>query len=261
MGAGGWTRSVERGWRIVRTALSFAWLGCLSLLLALAVLPVIRLLPGGAEKNQMRSQEAVHWACRFYMLSVRWLRVLKLRLHGVEQLRKPGILVVANHPTLLDAIVLLSLMPQADVVAKGSHFQNPFLAGPAKGAGYIPNWNGPQLVAECAERLKRGRSVIIFPEGTRSPVNQLGPFARGAAHIALRGGCDPVPVTIQCEPATLYRGRAWWDVPERRFTLTLTAQAPLLVADSVDQSMSRSRAARALTASLRDHFERHLVVV
>jgi 1-acyl-sn-glycerol-3-phosphate acyltransferase len=175
-------------------------------------------------------------------------------------LNQPGVLVIANHPTLLDAFGLISLMPQADIVVKGSHYNNPFLAAAARGAGYIPNVNGPRLVADCVKRLARGRSLIIFPEGTRSSVNSLGPFTRGAAHIALKSNCELVPVTIKCEPATLYRGRAWWDVPEHSFTLTLTVDEPLVVKDVVQLPMALPRAARVLTAALTDHFERRLNV-
>ncbi|MEE8165473.1 MAG: lysophospholipid acyltransferase family protein, partial [Myxococcota bacterium] len=112
--------------------------------------------------------------------------------------------------------------------------------------------------ANCAERLIQGRSVIIFPEGTRSPVGELGVFARGAAHIALRSGRDPIPVTIRCDPATLYRGKAWWDVPHRMFTLSVHVGDPLPVKDIVDSTMSRARAARAVTAALREYFEREV---
>ena len=104
-----------------------------------------------------------------------------------------------------------------------------WLASAIKGAGYIPGRNGPQLVESCVERLRRGRSQLIFPEGTRSPKDGLGALGRGAAHIALRSGCDLVPVTIECQPATLYRGLAWWDVPERRFIVTLNVDAPLSI--------------------------------
>ena len=103
--------------------------------------------------------------------------------------------------------------------------------------------------------------MIIFPEGTRSPKDELGSFARGAAHIALRAGCDPILVTLDCDPATLYKGQAWWDVPERVPVLTLTVGDALPVKEVVGSEMSRGRAARALTNHLREHFERQLTRV
>jgi 1-acyl-sn-glycerol-3-phosphate acyltransferase len=252
---------VSRIWRILWTGLSFAHVGVVCLLLGLVIFPIIRLLPGTREEKEVRCQWWVHRSVRNFFDILELMRVMRLRAHNVERLNQPGVLVVANHPTLLDAFSLISLMPQADIVVKGSHYHNPFLAAAARGAGYIPNLNGPRLVADCVERLARGRSMIIFPEGTRSSVNGLGPFARGAAHVALKSNCELVPVTIKCEPATLYRGKAWWDVPEHSFTLTLTVDEPLVVKDIVQQPMALPRAARVLTAALTDHFERRLHVV
>jgi 1-acyl-sn-glycerol-3-phosphate acyltransferase len=260
IGTGSLAWAASRTWRILRTGIGFAQAGILSLLLAVVIFPIIRLLPGTREEKQIRSQRWVHRFVRILLGTAEILQVMRLRCNDIERLKQPGLLVVANHPTLIDALCLMSLMPQADCVVKAGHYHNPFLAGAIKGAGYIPNLDGPRLVSDCVERLMGGRSVIFFPEGTRSPADGLGPFARGAAHVALKSGCDPVPVTIKCEPATLYRGRAWWDVPERIFSLTLTVDEPLIVKDVLQQPMAVPRAARALTAALRDHFERRLVV-
>ena len=102
---------------------------------------------------------------------------------------------------------------------------------------------------------------MIYPEGTRAPAHELGPFQRGAAHIALRAGRDPVPVAVTCEPPTLYRGQPWWDVPERRFDLTLRVGDPLRAKEVVGEHASRGRAARALTAYMREHLERRVIDV
>jgi 1-acyl-sn-glycerol-3-phosphate acyltransferase len=252
---------MARGWRAARTGLAFVSLGVLSLCLALLIMPPLRLIPGEADQKERRAQRALHWIVRGYLRWLRILRLCRIEYTGGERLLAPGTLVVANHPTFLDALTVMAVMPQVDCVVKQSYYDHPFLAGSARGAGYIPSRDGAELVDECVERLLRGRSVIIFPEGTRSPPNGLAPFARGAAHIALRSGRDPVPVAIRCEPATLHRDQRWWQVPDRRFTLTLDVGQPIVVKESLAleaaQPLSRSRAARALTASLRHYFQDH----
>lgn len=255
------TRAASRAWRVVATAIGFGVAGVSSLVLAAVVFPLVRLLPGSREDAQIRNQYALHVAVRMYLRLIVALGVMRVHARGVEVLREPGLLVVANHPTLIDALILMSLMPQADCVVKAGHYDNFWLSGTIRAAGYIPNRNGPQLVEDCAERLQCGRSVLIFPEGTRSPRGELGAFARGAAHIALRSGRAPTPVTIECEPATLYHGLAWYDVPERRFNITLTVGPALSIDEALSQPTSRARAARRITASLRDHFERRLDLV
>jgi 1-acyl-sn-glycerol-3-phosphate acyltransferase len=256
--AGSFLTRVSRVWRIGATAVGFTFFGLLSVLIALTAMPLLRCLPGTSQDKEIRSQRAMHYFVRVYLSVLEILQVGRFESVGGAKLREPGQLVVANHPSLLDVILLISLMPQADCVIKGSYIKHPLLGGAARGAGFIPNWEGPNLVEECAERLIQGRSVIIFPEGTRSPVGELGRFARGAAHIALRSGRDPVPVTIRCDPATLYRGKAWWDVPHRMLTLSARVGDPLLVKDHVTPTMSPALAARALTKSLQEHFEAEL---
>lgn len=254
-------RWISKSWRIFATGLAFATAGVFLLTFALLVIPVIRLCSGTREQGEFHAQYVLHSAIRAHLGFFSLLGVLRIRFEGAEKLRKPGILVVANHPTMIDALILTSLMPRADCVVKARHFDSFWLRGTSRGVGYIPMRNGPQLVEECVERLRAGRSLIIFPEGTRSPRDELGQFTRGAAHIAWRAGCDVVPVTIRCVPATLYRGLAWWAVPDRRFTVTLTIDDPLSINDIVSQPISRPRAARAITAALRDHFERRLSLV
>jgi 1-acyl-sn-glycerol-3-phosphate acyltransferase len=236
-------------------------LGGASLLLSVAVLPALGVLPGTRERKEVRAQRILHSAIRVYLRGLTLLGVLRVRATGAERLLRPGALVVANHPTLLDALALMSLMPQADCVVKARYFDHPLLCGVARAAGYIRAGAGPEVVAAAVERLVRGRSLIIFPEGTRSPARGLAPFLRGAAHIALRAGRDPIPVLIRCEPPTLHHGRRWWDVPERRFDLDLCVGEPLRVKDAVGDSPSRSQAARALTRSIHDHFSRYLPLV
>jgi len=260
VGLGRLARAASRGWRILGTIIGFAQAGVSCLLMAFVIFPIIWRLPGSRAEKELRSQRWLRRSIRLLIGTVELLGVMRLRCSDVERLSQPGVLVVANHPTLIDAICLMALMPQADCVVKASHYDSLFLGGVSKGAGFIPNVDGPQLVADCVDRLARGRSVIVFPEGTRSPVDGLGHFARGAAYVALKSGCDPIPVTIKCEPATLHHGIPWWDVPQKRFTMTLTVDEPLIVKDVLEQPTAVPVAARKLNSALRNRIEGHLIV-
>ena len=250
-----------RTWRVVATAFAFVLLGVQSITLGLVVIPLMGLLPGDAQVQQFRAQSCIRWMARAYLFVIQALGTCTISYEGAEKLREPGILVIANHPTLLDALTLIARMPQADCVVKEHDFRHRFLGLAAQGAGYIPSGHGPTMVEMCVERLRAGRSIIIFPEGTRSPANELGAFTRGAAHIALRADKCPIPVAIRCEPSTLNRGQEWWRVPERRFVLALAVGDSLSIADFANGQANRGRAARSLTASWRSYFERQVIVV
>ncbi len=85
---------------------------------ALIVMPTLRLWPGDSERNEVRCQHAIHRFTRIYFWGLQSLALATLAVRGAEGLSQRGQLIVANHPTLLDALLLMSLMPQADCVVK-----------------------------------------------------------------------------------------------------------------------------------------------
>ncbi len=248
-------------WRVLATAFAFILLGLQSVALGFVIIPMMTLLPGDSRVHEFRAQFLIRRMTRVYLFMIQALGICTIGYKGSEKLREPGILVIANHPTLLDALTLIAQMPQADCVVKEKFFRNGFLGLAAQGAGYIPSGHGPAMVEMCVERLRAGRSIIIFPEGTRSPANELGAFTRGAAHIALRADKCPIPVTIRCDPSTLHHGQEWWRIPERRFALFLAVGEPLAIAQFAKGRASRGQAARSLTELWHSYFERQVTVV
>ena len=249
---------ILRAWHFVASAIAFALFGLGGVLLPLFVFPLLQALPGSREQRQLRCQRAVQRCFRLYLVIIEAIGVVRMRVDGAEELREPGQLVVANHPTLLDAVFLISLMPQADCVAKQATWSNPFMRGVVTATGYISNDLGVELVEACAQRLRAGRSVLLFPEGTRSPKGGLGPFQRGALHVALRAGKPLRTVVLTCAPPALMRGRKWWQMPTERLAIGVDARATLDPAAWVEPGTSRGVAARQGSAALRDFYAKAL---
>ncbi len=243
--------------RSLRTGLAFAVFAVLSVSIALTALPFYRRISASAEDCELRTQHLISRCFGFFRQLLVRLGLARFVLVGAERLREPGVLVVANHPTLIDAVVIISCMPQADCVV-GKEYWDSYMRGTMVGAGYIRNEGGLAIVQECARRLKRGRSLVLFPEGTRSPEGGLGAFQRGAAHVAIESGCDLLPVVVTCNPPTLMKGQKWYEVPDRRFEITIRVEEPIPVVDYVAPGVSRSLAARKLTAAMRELFEKRL---
>ena len=122
---------------------------------------------------------------RAFMETMRVLGILTYRVEGAERLREPGRLIVANHPTLIDVVLLVSQMPEVDCIVKRGLWRNPFLRWPVSWAGYLPTAAGEELIEECSATLRRGHSLLVFPEGTRTVPGKPLRMQRGAAHIAL----------------------------------------------------------------------------
>lgn len=251
-------RKIWQAWRIVGTGISFSVFGLLGLLMTVAVFPVTRLLVRDPVAREFRNQKLVHWGFRLFVRLMVGLGVLVVDVRDGERLAEPGQLVIANHPTLIDIVVLVSLMPQADCVVKKEAWSNPFMRGAVSATGYLPNDSGDALVEACVERLRAGRSLVLFPEGTRSPKGGLGPFRRGFAHAALASGCPLRTVVIRADPHALMRGQPWYDVPERRLRLTLDCGRMVDPQELAQGAPTRGIAARRISTSLRDFYGKTL---
>lgn len=248
-------QQVDRIWRVVATGLSFAVFGLGALLLAISWLPLLRLTSGSAARARARIQRSVSAAMRAFVWMMRRLGLLTYEVQGLQRLQRPGQLIIANHPSLIDVVYLIGFVPEVDCIVKAGLWRNPFLRGPVSWAGYIPNRSPERLVEDAAASLRAGRSLIIFPEGTRSVPGMPLQMKRGAAQIAIAADADVIPVTIRCEPLTLTKGAPWYRVPDRRPHWTLDVGHPFRVADVLELTLPAPVAARQLTRVFRQYFE------
>lgn len=95
--------------------------------------------------------------------------------------------------------------------------------------------------------------MIIFPEGTRSLPGKPYRFQRGAAAIALQANTRVTPVTLTCHPSTLTKAERWYQIPERRFHLTMRVGEDIALDEFVCIS-PKSIAVRRFTQYLQDYF-------
>lgn len=242
--------------KVIRTAgnaLGFVVFGVGALVLASLVLPLLGLIRRGP--RDLLAQRLIHSAHAHYLRFGAWLGLWSVEVAGAERLETAqGALIVANHPTLLDVVLLLSRLPHAACVVKRAAWRNPFFALLVRMAGYLPNDSAEAVIERCAERLRSGRNVILFPEGSRSPVEGLRPFQRGAAHVLLRSECSLVPVTIRCDPPALKKGQPLWALPNERFHYRVSVGEPLRAAAFGVEGMARPAAARRVTEQLEQYF-------
>lgn len=133
-------------------------------------------------------------------------------LHPERLERGRSFVVVANHESFCDILVLLANLPmQVRFLAKRSVFRVPVLGWSIAAAGFIPvdredRSRGTETVQAALDRLSGGRSLVIFPEETRTRNGELLPFKRGAAHLALRSGLPILPVALAGTLRVLKRG-------------------------------------------------------
>ena len=150
------------------------------------------------------SARFVHFYCAVpWAKVILWVCGVKLDVQGLENINKdqPRI-YMANHTSYFDIFALLSSLPvDFKFIVKQELMRLPIFGLAMRRAGYIgieredPR-KALKSMQEAAERIRNGASVLIFPEGTRSEDGSLQSFKPGGFHLALRSGCDIVPIAI-----------------------------------------------------------------
>lgn len=135
--------------------------------------------------------------------------LMEIESSALEALRDEpgGLIVAANHPAMLDAMVIAARLPRAVCVMKAELVRNPFLGWGAWLAEYIANDSLQGVVREAVATLQAGNQLIFFPEGTRTVTPPVNPFKPG---ITLIAHLAQVPVqTVFIESRSPYLAKGW----------------------------------------------------
>lgn len=250
---------IGRLWRSAASGFAFAVLFGGGAILAVTAFPLTNLVTPPGPRRRERNQWLVHRIFRFYVWMVLALRIIELEVIEAERLRQgSGRMIVANHPSLLDVVFLMALVPRAQCIVKKELWDSPYLGNVVRGTGYIRNDLEPEaLLDACRQALETGNNLIIFPEGTRTVPGEPMRLRRGFANIATLLEMELQLVTITCSPPTLIKGEPWWVVPARRPRFRLEA------GQSIDAKawlgdQYRSLAARKLVRFIEHYYAERL---
>jgi len=186
-------------------AFGFALLALMCFLWGVASVVLLVVLPARVGRRVGRFVAMIGF--RSYLAILEALGVLRLDLTALDSFRDQGPLIVApNHPSLLDAVLVVSRLPDAMFVMKASLIGN-FLLGPAgRLARYVPNDTLLGLAKHAGDEFRQGGHLVLFPEGTRTTAEPTGPFTAAAAVIAKRTGVPIQAVFIETDSRFLGKG-------------------------------------------------------
>ncbi len=117
-----------------------------------------------------------------------------------------GLIVAANHPTMLDAMLVVAHLPRSVCVMRADLMRNVFLGPGARLARYIRNDSGRTMVRESVAALREGHLVVLFPEGTRTSTPPVNAFKPGITLIARMAQVPIQTVLIHSESPYLRKG-------------------------------------------------------
>lgn len=177
-------------------------------------------------------QRVIHRCFRLFVWWGRVANVMPAKFVNFPCASRGAVVLAANHPALVDITLLLARLPEAVCIFKPTIRRNPVLGAAARRAGYLAGDGGPDLVRRAAEAVAAGNTLVVFPEGTRTPRGEkLLPFKPGFVLIARRARAPIQLVRIETDSNVLAKGLPWWDAPilPARFVLTL---GPLVSTDN-----------------------------
>ena len=251
-------------WRVGATGLSFASFGLGGVAIGALIAPMVKLSSQDLDIRTQRTQKVIKHSFKGFTEMMVKLGIMTYEVEGLEKLQQSQQeLVIANHPTLIDVVVLIGLMERANCVVKQALWSNPFTKGPVQNAGYILNEGAEQFIQDCVSKLQQehAASLLIFPAGTRTAKGeQLNDFQRGAANIALRAGVPIRPVLITCTPSTLTKNEKWYHIPDRPFHIQVKVLDAIRVEDVLDDVTVNPKNVRQLNQQLQWFFNQELSV-
>jgi 1-acyl-sn-glycerol-3-phosphate acyltransferase len=232
--------------RWVRTVVVLLWVAAATLVMGLLAI---------ALSLSARTARSVHGVARAWARSILAVSGVRVRVEGRERIDSGAAFIcMCNHQSNFDIPVLLGHFPLPfRWLAKAELFRIPIFGRAMRGAGYISidRSNRPAAIESlrrAAEAVRGGVSVMIFPEGTRSPDGILKPFKKGGFVMAIEAGVPIVPVAL----------RGTFDIMPKNRLLIRPRAVTLVIGAPIATAGHRLDAKEALMDEVRDALQRLL---
>lgn len=228
--------------RILLVGLCFVLFGSICLIGNIFFIPLILLGLHRFRRVQNLSRDIVRYSWRFFLWCAKILGVIKYEYSGFEKLdsrvdssdsrdsskdssldshKNPNDsrIFIANHPSLLDVVLIIAKIRRINCVVKADLCKNPFLFAAIKASGYIPNSANEILLQNSLSALNRGESLLIFPEGTRTKDSII--FHKAGSYIAINAAQSLAMIFIKMRPRSLKKGEKWYHTQKMRYSVIL----------------------------------------
>lgn len=191
----------------------FSGLACATGMILCLLLTLLRI------PNKLRerwTRRMIYHLCAGFVAYLRFFKVLDVDFGKLPELgMRQGVIIAANHPTYIDAVLIMSQLPDVFCLTKAAILRNPLVSAMARSAGYESNADPSRLVKNCSFRLRNGENLLVFPEGTRTTSPLVGSFKRGFALMAANASVPVVTVLVTSfNGSFLRKGQPFFDMPQ-----------------------------------------------
>ena len=183
-------------YRVFIKLFSFFFFGLCAVICGILILPPMRLLLHPKTRFQKYGRFFISCYFRFFISLMYVLGIVKIIPDNRKNYRGlTSKIIVANHPSLLDVVMIISLVPNADCIVN-AYLKHNILTMVVRQLYILGSRELDDILRSCADSLNQGNCLIIFPEGTRTPRKGRNVLKKGAARISLSSGFNILPIHI-----------------------------------------------------------------
>ena len=241
-------------WRTAYTASCFVYVFIGGAILSLFYCPFIVLFYRNDQvKINLKTRKAISICFRCMLNLAKVVGAFDVKVKDLDKvLNDKGLVVVANHPSFIDYVMLAAMISDLNCIVKKEMANNIMFRYLLKCAGYISNEDSEDKLEEIKSYLNRGDKLLIFPEGTRTKDENNLKIKRGVAHLALRCPCSIRVLSIRCNEKFLTKNNGCFDLYPKKPVFTITS-SKLISKDYIINTFGQeplSLGARHLTKEL-----------
>jgi len=226
---------------------SLALLGLICLTWSLFALPLYYILPRKLATRVGR--RGIMHGFRLYVWSLSVTRSYRLDLSALDSLRGgPPMILAPNHPSLIDAMLILTRHPNVVCVMKAELIRNVFLGAGSRLARYVPNESSRKMIRASVADLRRGCMLLLFPEGTRTTRFPINPMVGSVGLIAKHAAVPVQTLIIETDSPFLSKG---WPLFRR-------PDLPIVYKVRLGKRFEAPGDVLAFTAALDEYYRREL---
>lgn len=233
---------------------SFAFFGICSLFFAFVVFPLAKIF---VKKKQRRDYlcTLIHDSWAFFTEFMESTGSIKLNIKNADRdflYGLKGKVIVANHPSFIDIVLLIGLIPHSLCIVKKVVKKNIVMSNIVTSLYLINDEDNEKLKEDAKSALEQGYNVVIFPSGTRTQEGEDLKLYKGAASIAIHSDAEIIPLHIECDSKFLAKNQKIYDAGEETVNYTISINEKINVSDYKDLNLDEIKLRNLINSIIKE---------
>ena len=186
------------------------------------------------KNNKELCSDIIHYTWKFFVNLMMWLKLFRLDIKKLGKIKNK--VIVSTHPSFIDIVILIALIPRSTCFVKKELAHNPILKNLVTSIFITNEVELEELKSESKKMLDRGFNVIIFLSGIRHRRDEFPKIRKGASLVALNAGKNIVPVRMFSDRDFLFINQPFYAVSDRCVNFEIEQMREINIADFIGES-------------------------